>query len=86
MGRANPNPVVVRPFSGRFLQNFRHNFLAQNTSFAHVGAPRGCQGVVISVHKAKTRHSGRVFGRKTARKRPYIDQIRISATQTRNYA
>ena len=53
--------------------------LAQNATFAHLGAPRGCQSVVLSVHMAKTRHSGRMFGRKTARKRPKRD--RISATE-----
>ena len=44
--------------------------LARNAPFAHLGAPRGYQSVVLSVHMAKTRHSGRMFGRKTARKRP----------------
>jgi hypothetical protein len=44
--------------------------LAGNAPFAHVGAHRGCQSVVLSGHMAKTRHSGRMFGRKTARKRP----------------
>ena len=38
--------------------------LARNTPFAHLGAPRGCQIAVLSVHTAKTRHSGRMFGRK----------------------
>ena len=55
--------------------------LAGNDPFAHVGAPRGCQSVLLSVHMAKTRHSGRIFGRKTARKRPNRDRIRISATE-----
>jgi hypothetical protein len=54
--------------------------LAQNTPFAQLGAPRGCQSVALSVHMAKTRHSGRMFGRKTARKRLNRDRIRISAT------
>jgi hypothetical protein len=53
--------------------------LARNAPFAHLGAPRGCQSVVLSVHMAKTRHSWRMFGRKTARKRPKRD--RISATE-----
>ena len=44
--------------------------LAGNAPFAHVGAPRGCQSVVLSVHMAKTRHSEGMFGRKMARKRP----------------
>jgi hypothetical protein len=57
--------------------------LARNSPFAHLGAPRGCQSVVLLVHIAKNRHSGRMFGRKTARKRPKRDQIQISATRTR---
>ena len=44
--------------------------LARNAPFAHLGACRGRQSVVLSVHMPKTRHSGRMFGRKTARKRP----------------
>ena len=45
--------------------------LARNAPFTHLGAPTGCQSVVLSVHMAaKTRHSRRVFGRKTARKWP----------------
>jgi hypothetical protein len=56
--------------------------LAGNAPFAHVGAPRGCQSVVLSVHMAKTRHSERMSGRKTARKRPNRDRIWISATRT----
>ena len=44
--------------------------LAQTAPFAHLGAPRGYQSVVLSVHMAKTRHSGHMFGRKMARKRP----------------
>ena len=40
---------------------------ARNAHFSHLGAPRGCQGVVILVHMAKTRHSGRMFGWKMAR-------------------
>jgi hypothetical protein len=55
--------------------------LAQNAHFAHIGAPMGCQRVVLSVHMAKTRHSGRMFWRKTAGKRPNRDRIRISATE-----
>ena len=54
--------------------------LAGNAPFAHVGAPRGCQIVLLSVHMAKTRHSGRMSGPKTARKRPNRDRIWISAT------
>ena len=42
--------------------------LAQNAPFAHLGSPRRCQSVVIPVHMAKTRHSGRMFGRKMGRK------------------
>jgi hypothetical protein len=45
--------------------------LAQNAPFAHLSAPRGCQSVVLYVHMAKTRHSGRMFGRK---KRPEKDR------------
>jgi hypothetical protein len=41
--------------------------LARNALFAHLGAPRGCQIVVLSVHMPKTRHFGRIFGRKTVR-------------------
>jgi hypothetical protein len=41
--------------------------LARNAHFAHLCAPRRCQSVVLSVHMAKTRHSGRMFGQKTAR-------------------
>ena len=63
--------------------------LARNAPFAHLGAPRGCQSVVLYVHMAKTRHYRRIFGRKTAQKRPkngpYHDRIQISATQTGNY-
>jgi hypothetical protein len=44
--------------------------LAQNAPFAPLGAPRGCQSVVLSVHMAKPRHFGRMFGRNLARKRP----------------
>jgi hypothetical protein len=56
-------------------------WLARNAPFAYLGAPRGCQSVVLSVHFLKTRHSGRMFGRKMARKRPNRDRIRISATE-----
>ena len=45
-----------------------------------------CRRVVLLVHMAKTRHSGRMFERKTARKRPKRDRFRISATQTGNSA
>ena len=45
--------------------------LAQNAPFAHLGAPRACQSVVLSVHMPKTRHYGPMFeqnnGPKTAR-------------------
>ena len=46
--------------------------LVQNAPFAHLRAPRRCQSVVLSVHMAKTRHSGRMHvwaknGPKTAR-------------------
>jgi hypothetical protein len=52
--------------------------LAQNAPFAHVGALRGCQSVVLSVHMDKTRLSGAcMFGRKTARKGPNRHRIRI---------
>jgi hypothetical protein len=44
--------------------------------FAHLGAPRAPQTYCASVHMAKSRHSGRMFGLKTARKRPKRDQIR----------
>ena len=44
--------------------------LAPNTNLAHVGAHRAYQSVVLSVHMAKIRHSGRMSGQKTARKRP----------------
>ena len=37
--------------------------------------------MVLSVHTAKTRHSGRMFGRKTARKRPKRDRIGFNATE-----
>jgi hypothetical protein len=53
--------------------------LAQNAPFTNVGAPRGCQSVVLSVHMAQTRQSGRMFGQKTARKRP--NRGRISAPE-----
>ena len=56
--------------------------LSQNAHVAHLGAPTGCQSVVLSVHMAKTRHSGRMFGRKTARKRPKRDQIWFNATES----
>jgi hypothetical protein len=49
---------------------------ARNAHFSHLGAPRGCQGVVILVHMAKTRHFGRMFGQKMARQRPKRDRIR----------
>ena len=55
--------------------------LARNAPFAHLGAPRACQSVSPSVHMAKTRHSGRMFGRKTARKRPKRDRIGFNATE-----
>ena len=51
--------------------------LARNAPLAHLGALRGCQSVVLSVHMAKIRPSGRMFGRKTAQKRPNRDRIRI---------
>ena len=54
--------------------------LAQNAPFAHLGAPRACQSTCTSVHMAKARHSGRMFGWKTARKRPKRDRIHITAT------
>jgi hypothetical protein len=41
--------------------------LARNAPVAHLGAPSGCQSVVLSVHMAKTKNSGRMFGLKTAR-------------------
>ena len=44
--------------------------LARSAPFPHLGALRGCQSVALSVHMPKTRHSGRIFGRETARKRP----------------
>jgi hypothetical protein len=56
--------------------------LAQNAPFAHLGAPKGCQSVALSVHMAKIRHSMRMFGRKTARERPKRDRNRISATES----
>ena len=59
--------AVFGPF---FVQNFRHDCLAQNASFADLGAPKACQSVALSVKLTKTRHSGRMFGRKMARKRP----------------
>jgi hypothetical protein len=54
--------------------------LARNAPFAHLGASRACQSVSLSVRVAKTRHSGRMFGRKTARKRPKRDRIGFTAT------
>ena len=68
LGHANPHSGAVRPFPGRFLQNFRHDFLARNASFAHLGAPRACQSVALSVKLTKIRHSGRMFGRQTTPK------------------
>ena len=59
--------AVFGPF---FVQNFRHDCLAQNASFADLGAPKACQSVALSVKLTKTRHSGRMFEQKTARKRP----------------
>ena len=56
--------------------------LAQNAPFAHLGASRACQSVCKPVHMAKTRHSGRMFGRKTARKRPKRDRIWFNATES----
>ena len=44
--------------------------LAPNAHLAHVGAPRACQSMLLSVHMAKTRNSGHMSGRKMARKRP----------------
>ena len=41
--------------------------IAQKASFAHLGAPRACQSVFLSVHIAKTKHSVRIVGRETAR-------------------
>jgi hypothetical protein len=41
--------------------------LARNAPLAHLGAPRGCQSVVLSVHMAQNRHSGRMFGWETLR-------------------
>jgi hypothetical protein len=49
--------------------NFRQNFLARNASIAHLDTTSACQSVALSVAMAKTRHSGRMFGRKTAQKR-----------------
>jgi hypothetical protein len=61
-------------------ENLNPPSLAQNAPFAHLGAPRGCQSTGTSVPMAETRHSRRMFGRKTARKRPKRDQIRFTAT------
>ena len=55
--------------------------LARNTNFAQLRAARGCESVVLSVHMPKTRHSGRIFGRKTTRKGPKRNRIRIIETQ-----
>ena len=76
--------IEIRPENGRNATGFgsarpkqeilpetqNTPWLARNTHFAHLGAARACQSVDIWVHMAKTRHSGRIFGRKTARKRP----------------
>ena len=58
-----------RPKQEIMSENQNTPRLARHAPFAHLGAPRACQSVVRSVHTAKTRHSGRMFGRKTARKR-----------------
>ena len=42
--------------------------LAQNAPFAHVGALRGCQSVVLSVHMDKTRLSVACLGEKRPEK------------------
>ena len=54
----------------RLLLQMIYTTRIQNAPFAYLGAPMGCQSVVLSIHMAKTRHSGRIFKRKTARKRP----------------
>ena len=69
---------LARPKQEVLMKTLNTPRLPRNAPFAHVSAPRGCQSVVLSVHMAKTRHSGRMFGRETARKRPKRD--RISAT------
>jgi hypothetical protein len=61
---------LARPKQEIMPETQNKPWLARNTPFAHLGVRRACQSVVLSVHMAKTRHSGRMFGRKTARKRP----------------
>ena len=55
--------------SGNYARNSNTPWLTRHAPFAHLRAPRRCQSVVQSVHMPKTRHSGRMFGQKTARKR-----------------
>jgi hypothetical protein len=47
--------------------------LARNAPFVHLGALKACQSVFLSVRMTKTRHSGCMFGRTTAPKRPKRD-------------
>jgi hypothetical protein len=68
----------ARPEQEHLMKTLNTPRLAQNAPFAHLGAPRGCQSVILLVHIAKTRHFGRMFGRKTARKRPKRDRIRAT--------
>ena len=46
-------------------RKYNTSWLVRNAPLAHLGAlSMGCQSVVLSVHMAKTRHCGRMFGQK----------------------
>ena len=58
---------------------------ARNAPFAHLGAPGACQSVVLLVHIAKPRHSGRVFGAENGPEKAATWARRQKLTQTGNY-
>jgi hypothetical protein len=55
--------------------------LAQNAPFAHLGAPRGCQSVVLCSYGQNQALRAHIWAEQTARKGPNRDRIRISATE-----
>ena len=59
---------LARPKEDMMLKTKNTPRLVRNAHFAHLGAPRRCQSVVLCVHMAKPRYSGRMFGRKNGPK------------------
>jgi hypothetical protein len=56
--------TLARPKHEILIEIKETPMLAQNAPFNNLGAPRACQSVVLSIYMPKTRHSGRMFGRK----------------------